>query len=582
MVRERINGLMASSLVMILSRSTSILIVMIRSSMGLSRLIMLVKGSVERSLRYPRANVDLDEPILAGQLSGGSVLYAREPWSVGSRVPRVLLALGVLNMLACLAIDLIRPWERGSLKLLVAGASLLAALSCLHRCVSGPLETRTIWKLITAGLLLWTIGQVGFSHGDAIAGSAEMIASKRNFFFFVYGIPILIAMSCASEDVQFQPFLWPDGMIAALAAGLAYVQLFLVPPDWSRLAPLSEVDLTNLFSIQNGVLACVSSVRLFSCPPGEKRKVYSALSAFLWVYAFIAMMLSTSKLRRSSGTTFHDVLWEVPFVLLLAAIAFWPEADATTTTEVSGASKPDFLVDNLSPLSLTISVIILASEIEREHFSFKVLSISAAVLLFGLRTVIRQGDYVRAHLEFASSEKALLKANAHLSHQAIRDGLTGAHNRRYFNQMLREEWKRARRARQHLSLIMIDVDHFKALNDRYGHPTGDAVLRAIVRSLTAQLRRPSDLLARYGGEEFAIILPGVDLQGAKVVAENMRDVVERRRIPNEDSQVSRFVTLSIGVVCEQPSDEGFPEEMIEKVDALLYLAKSQGRNRVCI
>jgi two-component system chemotaxis family response regulator WspR len=238
-------------------------------------------------------------------------------------------------------------------------------------------------------------------------------------------------------------------------------------------------------------------------------------------------------------------------------------------------------VDNLSPLSLTIGVIILASEIETEHFSFKVLSISAAVLLFGLRTVIRQSDYARAHLEVTTRQVALMKANSELSHQAVRDGLTGAYNRRHFNQMLSEEWKRASRAKQNLSLLMIDVDHFKALNDRYGHTTGDAVLRAIVRSLTTALRRPSDLLARYGGEEFAIILPGVDLRGAMLVAEHMREAVERRRIPNEGSDASRFVTLSVGVVCEQPTEGGFPLQMLERVDAALYSAKSQGRNRVC-
>src|SRR5882724_8400155 len=364
--------------------------VMERSSMGLLRLITLVKGSVERSLRYSRANLDLDEPILAGQLSGAPGLYAPEASSIGPKAPRVLLALGLLSVLACFAIDLIRPWEVGTPKLFVAGISFLAALSCLHRCISGPQETRAIWKLIAAGLLLWTVGQVGFSRVGATE-PAEIIVSRWNFFFYIYGIPILIAMSCASEDVRLKPFLWPDGVIAALAAGLAYVQLFSVPPNWSRFARLSEVDLTNLFSIQNGVLACACSVRLFSCPPGEKRKVYSVLSAFLWVYAFTAMIQSMSKFRRPSGTTFHDVLWEVPFILLLGAIAFCPKADITTTPEVNGALKPDFLVDNLSPLSLTISVIILASEIEKEHFSFKVLSISAAVLLFGLRTVIHQG-----------------------------------------------------------------------------------------------------------------------------------------------------------------------------------------------
>jgi diguanylate cyclase (GGDEF)-like protein len=515
-------------------------------------------------------------------LSGDFALYTHDSSSINYKTSRVLFALGLLNILACLAIDLTRPWERVPLKLFVAGASLLAALSCLHRCLSGPNETRTIWKLISVGLLLWTIGPVGFSFADAIAEPAQMIASKWNFFFFVYGIPILVAMSCANEDVRLKSFfLWPDGLIAALAAALAYVQMFSVLPDWRRLAPLSSADLSNVYSIQNGVLACACTVRLFSCPTGEKKKVYSAISAFLWLYAFVTMILSASKFKRGSETTFHDVVWELPFILLLAALAFWPEADVTRTTEIAGGTTSNFLVDNLSPLSLTIGVIILASEIEKEHFVFKVLSISAAVLLFGIRTVIRQRDYLQAHLEVANSQEALIKANAQLSHQATRDGLTGVYNRRYFNQLLDQEWKRANRAKQHLSLIMIDVDHFKALNDRYGHPTGDAVLRAIVRSLTTALRRPSDLLARYGGEEFAIILPGVDLQGAVLVAEHMREMVERRCIPNEGSDVSQFVTLSIGVVSEQPTERSSSLEMLEKADAALYRAKSQGRNRVC-
>jgi diguanylate cyclase (GGDEF)-like protein len=497
------------------------------------------------------------------------------------KAPRILLALGLLDIFVCFVIGLITPWQKESLNLLPAGASLLAALSCLHRGISGPPKTRTIWKLFAAGLLLWTLGQVELSLADAVAAPGQLIASKWRFFPFVYGIPILLAMSCANEDVGLKSFLWPDGAIAALAAALAYVQLFSVVPDWSRLAPLSSSALRDVYSVQNGVVAGTCTVRMFLCLPGEKRTVYTVLSTFLWIYALMAFILSTSRFRGISATPFCDFIWELPFILLLTALAFWPEFDLTRIAEPVGASTSNFVVDNLSPLSLTTGAIILASEIETEHFSFKVLSISAAVLLFGLRTVIRQSDYARAHLEVATQQAALMKANSELSHQAVRDGLTGAYNRRHFNQMLSVEWKRASRAKQNLSLLMIDVDHFKALNDRYGHTTGDAVLRAIVRSLTTALRRPSDLLARYGGEEFAIILPGVDLRGAMLVAEHMREAVERRRIPNEGSDASRFVTLSVGVVCEQPTEGGFPLKMLERVDAALYSAKSQGRNRVC-
>ena len=528
-----------------------------------------------------KPSLTLGQPMIADQSSENIARYG-EFWMPGRRVYAVLLALGLLNMVACSVLSMVSPSERGLLQFLVAVAPFLAASGCLQRGLSGSTETRTIWKLIAVGLFLWTVGQIGFSVGGSTREPAQMIGSKWDFFFFVYGIPILIAMSSANEVVGLRSFLWPDGANAVLAATLAYVRLFSALPESRWQVPLSSADLVNVCNIQNGILACACTVCLFSRPPGEKRKVFAALSGFLWIYGMVAAFWGTSKFGQGSGTTLQEgVLWEVPFLLLLTAIAFWPEASANMGTQRGEASTSDLVIDNLSPLLLALGVIILSSEIQREHFAFRVLSITAAVLLFGSRTAIRQRDFVRVHLRVVHDQQALMEANAQLNQQATRDGLTGAYNRRYFNQMLSEEWKRANRGKQSLSLILVDVDHFKSLNDRYGHPTGDAVLRAIVRSLTTALRRPSDLLARYGGEEFAIILPGVDPQGAMLVAEHMRRSVEERRIPNDGAASPRFVTVSIGVASEQPTEQGSPQEMLDKADAALYRAKSQGRNRIC-
>jgi diguanylate cyclase (GGDEF)-like protein len=501
-------------------------------------------------------------------------------WSINHKLPVLLLILGSLNLSASLILGLVKPSDEELFQLLTALTSLLAASACFHRSLSGPSEARVIWKLIAAGLILWTVAQVGCSTPDGLAETAKGFPSKWNFFRFIYAIPILVATSSANDDVGLRSFLWLDGVIAGLFVALAYTQIFSAVPEWGRLEPFSSGNLGHVYIIQSGILACLCTVRLLSSSPGEKKKVYSALSGFLWMYVLISIMLRSATNGVDTGSIYREVLWQAPFILLLGVLAFWPQVrDPIPNNHILAPTK-NFVIDNLGPLSLTAGIVILASSIERKFFILEALSITAALALFGFRTAIRQGNYVRAHLQVAQNQQELINANAQLRRQALRDGLTGAYNRRYFDKMLDEELKRAKRSKQPLSLILIDVDHFKSLNDRYGHPTGDAVLRAIVRSLTAALRRPSDLLARYGGEEFAVILPGVDIHGAMVVAEHMRISVEERQIPNCDRDTTRVVTLSIGVVSAQAAAEDSPQEMLDRVDAALYRAKSEGRNRI--
>jgi diguanylate cyclase (GGDEF)-like protein len=473
-------------------------------------------------------------------------------------------------------LGLVKPSGEEIFQLLTALASLLAASASLHRGLSGPREARVIWRLIAAGLILWTVAQIGCSIS---AETAKGFASKWNFFRFIYAIPILVATSSANDDVALRSFLWPDGVIAGLFVTLAYTQIFAAVPEWGWLEPFFSGNLVHVYITQSVILACLCTVRLLSSPPGENKKVYSALSGFLWIYVLISIMLRSAKNGVNTGWIYPEFLWQAPFMLLLVVLAFWPQAHNPSPDTHILASTKSFVIDNIAPLSLTSGVVILASSIERKHFIFEALSITAALALFGFRTTIRQRNYVRVHLQVAQQE--IVNANAQLRRQALRDGLTGAYNRRYFDQMFDEELKRAKRFKHPLSLILIDVDHFKSLNDRYGHPTGDAVLRAIVRSLTAALRRPGDLLARYGGEEFAVILPCVDLYGAMVVAEHMRISVEARQIPNcDDQNTARVVTLSIGVVSAQTAAEKTPQEMLDRVDEALYKAKSEGRNRI--
>lgn len=161
------------------------------------------------------------------------------------------------------------------------------------------------------------------------------------------------------------------------------------------------------------------------------------------------------------------------------------------------------------------------------------------------------------------------------------DGLSGVFNRRYFDQQLAVEWARAARNHTALSLIMVDVDHFKLFNDRYGHQAGDDCLRQIALTLKSSLRRPTDLVARYGGEEFACILPETGFEDALAITQEMERQVRAQKIPNEFSQFDGVVTASLGLAICTVQPGGDPAALIGLADAQLYQAKQAGRGRVC-
>lgn len=160
------------------------------------------------------------------------------------------------------------------------------------------------------------------------------------------------------------------------------------------------------------------------------------------------------------------------------------------------------------------------------------------------------------------------------------DGLTSLANRKQFDETLAREFLREERSQKPLALIMLDLDHFKRFNDRYGHVAGDECLRRVAAALQTALRRVPDLVARFGGEEFVVILPDTTMNGATVVAERLRMAVESLAIAHEDSETSEYVTVSIGVATSDPRKMDRPDRIVQLADEALYSAKRKGRNRV--
>lgn len=164
--------------------------------------------------------------------------------------------------------------------------------------------------------------------------------------------------------------------------------------------------------------------------------------------------------------------------------------------------------------------------------------------------------------------------------QSVIDALTGIHNRRSFSERILTEYNRSQRDQSPLSIIMGDIDNFKKYNDTYGHKLGDDCLIKVAKSLQNSLSRASDFCARYGGEEFIIILPNTPLDGAKMIAEKIRDNIEKLDIPHEKSPPQKIVTISLGVATKKTDDELTYEQLISNADVALYDAKNAGRNRI--
>lgn len=174
----------------------------------------------------------------------------------------------------------------------------------------------------------------------------------------------------------------------------------------------------------------------------------------------------------------------------------------------------------------------------------------------------------------------LKKANAELKQLVNVDGLTGLSNRRHMDETLNIEMARCMRNQQPLSIILTDVDHFKAFNDNYGHLEGDDCLKKIARVLRTVCKRTTDVVARYGGEEFALILTDTSSQDAQFIGESIRKAVEELKIPHTHSPVAIVCTISVGVFTCIPRQQDKMDALLEQADSLLYRAKQGGRNRV--
>jgi diguanylate cyclase (GGDEF)-like protein/PAS domain S-box-containing protein len=219
------------------------------------------------------------------------------------------------------------------------------------------------------------------------------------------------------------------------------------------------------------------------------------------------------------------------------------------------------------------------------HMSVPVMDNGCIVAVAGVGN--KETDYNESDVNqltlFMTSMWSIIKqkrAQQILKKYSMEDGLTGLANRRRFDAALEHEWQRAMREQQPLSLIMMDIDYFKAFNDIYGHQAGDDCLKKVAACLRKNVRRAGDLVARYGGEEFVVVLPNTDLAGGREVAEIMHRTIRDMKLRHKGAHGRDYLTISAGVASGIPVRGCSPSELLEKADQALYRAKGAGRDCV--
>jgi diguanylate cyclase (GGDEF)-like protein len=448
-----------------------------------------------------------------------------------------------------------------------------AAVSCLYRARRSPAGVRRLWFLVSLALALWTLGGILSAREEFFLHANAQLGAISQIVYFLYGIPLLVAIAAPTESPWSGLFAAIDS-IQVLIMGLATYSLIfnVIPLTGHSIEPVSVQVVVLAFNIENVVLACASTLRFRTSPAEEvNRHFYRSLAIYLWVYAAFAAFYNHVTITHPGPMGFYNLLQDFPF-LVLSVLALLPPLETRKSIRSSFGATLALLLDNASPFLFPAAVLSLGIAIARHHFRSGAAAIAVSLGAYGIRSTLLQFRYHRSQIRAKEARDAMEVV-------ALTDQLTGVSNRRHFDRIFDSEWSRRSRQRAPLSLILVDIDHFKFVNDKFGHEEGDVCLRQVAHALKASLQRESDTLARYGGEEFAALLPGTDAAGAQAVALRMQNIIRGLKLRN-DTPAGNTVTISIGIATSDSPFVQTTHSLFEAADQALYRAKQNGRNRI--
>jgi diguanylate cyclase (GGDEF)-like protein len=456
--------------------------------------------------------------------------------------------------------------------------ALLAAVACLWRGFHCAATIRTHWRLAAATLFFIFVAAAVEAPAEIFFKAVPTVASIGDFFFFSAFVPVLLCITLPDEGVFDRFTFLLDSLQAAACSYLAYTVLMGIFPFTS--SPAQAMPYAPLeFVYDTEYLAIVVLVALRFFLGGGNAKTGNAAERYFFRYLLtytvlygVTSAIYNHYVGKYSLTNGLDALNDIPSAAFALAAIFAGDATGGAVAETplrSSRSTLVRLIDNARPVILSLALIGLSAIVAIRHYAVAFAFIFGAFILYSLRASRLQSkvEHAQAALEQSHSQLAEI---AHL------DSLTGIANRRSFDQFLALEWGRAQRGRHPVSLLLIDVDHFKRINDTRGHQAGDECLRHTARVLRATLERPADRIARFGGDEFAILLPETGALGASTVAARIRAAIAQ----DAARGASALTTVSVGISTWNAAEAASPDQLISAADRALYAAKQNGRDRV--